>query len=84
MTPADRQRIEELLADPSRSYRSISRETGYSDWTIRRVQRDLDGDARPMKQPRYPPEESEDVSPILGWLVFGSVVAVLVLMIWAG
>jgi hypothetical protein len=84
LKPADREWIEELLADPSRSYRSISRETGYSDWTIRRVQRELDGDTRPMKQPRYWPEEpGDDASPLISWLVFGGFAILLTLAIWA-
>ena len=89
MSPADRALIEDLLLqDPTRSCRSISRQTGYSDWTIRKIARELDGDPRPMKQQRWPahetPREPESVSPVTSWLTFGGFIAVLALMIWAG
>lgn len=87
MTPGDRERIVEmLLEDPPRSYRAVSRATGYSDWTIRKIARDLDGDPRPMKQRRSRSGElpNEEISPWTGWLVFGSVVGFLALATWAG
>ena len=84
MTPADRARIEELLQDPSLSCRAIARETGYSDWTIRKIARELDGNPRPMKRHRSRPQEStEEVSAVTSWLVFGGVVALFALAIWA-
>lgn len=89
MTPADRGRIEELLLKrPSPSCRAISRQTGYSDWTIRRIKRELIADDRPMKRRRQrwdePPTDYGDVSPVVSWLFFGGFIAVLALAIWAG
>jgi hypothetical protein len=83
---ADRERIEQLLEDPSFSCRAIARETGYSDWTIRKIARELDGDSRPMRQRRSHSDEvpPDEVSPVAGWLVFGGFVAAIVLAIWAG
>ena len=86
MKPADRDRIAEmLLEDPPPSCRAVSRATGYSDWTIRKIARELDGDPRPMKQrsPRSS-EPAEEASSLTSWLVFGIVVAAFVLVIWAG
>jgi len=83
--PADRDKIEELLQDPSLSCRAIARETGYSDWTIRKIARELDGDTRPMRQQRAPSDEStEEVSALTSWLVFGGFIACIALVIWAG
>jgi hypothetical protein len=86
MTPAERTWIEELLAqDPPPSCRAISRITGISDWTIRRVKRERDGNPRPMKQRRsQPPETTEEVSTLTSWLVFGGVVVFFALAIWTG
>ena len=85
MSSPDRERIAELLEDPTLSYRAIGRMTGASDWTVRRVARELDGDTRPMKQPRRLSEEiDQEVSQVAGWLVLGGFVAVLALSIWAG
>ena len=86
MMPADRARIAALLSDPSLSRRAIARETGYSDWTIRKIARELDGDPRPMRQRRSYSDEPppEEVSPIVGWLVFGGIVAVIALAISTG
>jgi hypothetical protein len=58
--PVDRARIAELLKDRRRSYRSIGRELGVSDWSIRRVARQLDGDQRP-------PKSRGDDLPTEGW-----------------
>jgi hypothetical protein len=83
---ADRERIiGMLLEDPPPSCRAVSRATGYSDWTIRKIARELDGDPRPMKQRRSQPQEpADEVSPLVGWLIFGGIVAVIALSIWAG
>jgi hypothetical protein len=82
--PADRAQIAELLGDPSLSCRAIARETGYSDWTIRKIARELDGDPRPMKQRGQRPQEStEEVSALTSWLVFGGFIAFFTLAIWA-
>ena len=87
MNAADRERIVEmLLEDPPPSCRAVSRATGYSDWTIRKIARELDGDPRPMKRRRSRSEEPppEEVSPLIGWLVFGGVIGCFALAIWAG
>jgi hypothetical protein len=80
----DRERIAELLEDESRSFRSISRELGVSDWLVRKTARELYNDPRPMRQHRSrshePPAEE---SSLTGWLVFGGVVGFLALAIWA-
>ena len=84
MIPADRARVVELLADPSLSCRAIARETGYSDWTIRKIARELDGDPRPMRQRRSYSDEAPagEVSPVPGWVVFGSIAALFAFAIW--
>lgn len=81
-----RARIAELLGDETRSFRSIGRELGVSDWLVRKTARDLYDDPRPMKQRRSRSKEppAEDVSAVVGWLTFGGFVAVLALSIWAG
>jgi hypothetical protein len=87
MSPGDRNRIEDmLLQDPAPSCRAVSRATGYSDWTIRKIARELNGDPRPMRQPRCysTPEVAADISPLTGWLVFGGLIAGLALTVWAG
>ncbi|HEV3092001.1 MAG TPA: hypothetical protein VGX91_11245 [Candidatus Cybelea sp.] len=85
MNAADRDRIVEmLLEDPPPSCRAVSRATGYSDWTIRKIARELDGDPRPMKQRRSRSQEStEEVSTLAGWLTFGGFIAFVGLAIWA-
>lgn len=89
VTPTDRDRIVEmLLEDPPPSCRAVSRATGYSDWTIRKIARELDGDPRPMKRQHThsyeTPDESADVSPVVSWLIFGGFLVVLAAAIWAG
>jgi hypothetical protein len=86
VTPADHDRIVEmLLGDPPLSCRAISRATGYSDWTIRKIARELDGDPRPMKRRSSGwPEPAEEVSALTSWLIFGGIVAAFWLAIWAG
>jgi hypothetical protein len=85
VTGDDREFVEQLLQDPQRSCRSIARETGYSDWTIRKIARELDGDPRPMKnERRAAPDESGNESEIAGWIglaIFGAFIA---LVVWLG
>jgi hypothetical protein len=83
----DRDDVARLLDDdPDRSYRSISRELGISDWLVRKIARELGGDQRPMRQRRPPLDEvsSEDTSPVTGWLVFGGVAIGVAFLIWIG
>jgi hypothetical protein len=85
VTLADRSRIEELLQDETRSYRSIGRELGISDWTVRKVARELSGDPSPMRhQPSRSAETPEEVSALTCWLVVGGVLGFFALAIWAG
>ncbi len=44
--------VEELLQDKARSFRSIAREVGCSDWAVRAIWREIAGDSRPMKKAR--------------------------------
>ncbi len=85
MSGIDRERIADLLADETLSYRAISRLTGVSDWTVRRIARDLAGDERPMKH-RYVPTQGDapaEVSPAMGWAIFSGAIGLLGFMIWA-
>jgi hypothetical protein len=84
MSGVGRARIADLLGDETLSYRAIGRMTGASDWTVRRIARELDGDGRPMKS-RYAAEDyvPGDAPPLTAWLVFGGFVAVAALAIWA-
>lgn len=86
MNAADRERIVDmLLEEPPPSCRAVSRATGYSDWTVRKIARELDGDTRPMRQPRSRSQEpADEVSALGAWLLFGGTVAVIALSIWAG
>jgi hypothetical protein len=89
VTLADRARIEELLAqDPPPSCRAISRVTGISDWTCRRVKRELDGDPRPMKRgSRARSEPTDELAEPLGlggWIMFALVAGGIALAAWAG
>jgi transposase-like protein len=85
LSPAERQWIAELLADPDRSFRSIAREVGVSDWTIRKIARELDGNPQPMKQRRAPEElPAAELSPLTAWLCFGAFAAIVAVLIWAG
>jgi hypothetical protein len=83
---ADRERIAELLEDDARSFRSIGRELGVSDWLVRKTARDLQGDPRPMRQRRSLPQEpaAEEVSPLVGWLIFGGFILGTAFLIWIG
>lgn len=84
---SDRDEIARLLDnDPERSYRSISRELGISDWLVRKVARELDSDPRPMRQCRSHLDDAppEQVSPATGWLVFGGLVIGVGLLLWIG
>ena len=76
--------VEMLLEDPPPSCRAVSRATGYSDWTIRKIARELDGDPRPMRQRLSRPQEPVEEAPAFtGWLVFGGVIGFFALAIWA-
>lgn len=80
---AERDRIAELLKDETRSFRSIGRELGVSDWLVRKTARELYGDPRPMRQSSYAGDVDAEVSPLTGWLIFGGIIASIALAIWA-
>jgi hypothetical protein len=87
MTPGERARIEELLLqDPAPSCRAVSRMTGISDWSIRKIARELDGDPRPMRRSHSerPDQSDDDALPMTGWVVLVVVVGCFAMMIWAG
>jgi hypothetical protein len=82
----DRDQVESMLADGSRSYREIARELSVSDWSIRKIARELSGDIRPMKRSSYeadfPTSEPAEISPAASWLILGGVLAVFALAVW--
>lgn len=88
MSPSDRARIEELLQDERLSFRAIARELSISDWQVRKVAREIDGDPRPMKRggrSRYEPINGPaEPLGIGGWIIFALVVGGIALAIWAG
>ena len=88
MSPADRARIEELLCDESLSFRAIARELSISDWQVRKVAREIDGDPRPMKRggrARYEPtDEPAEPLGLAGWIIFALVAGGISLAILAG
>lgn len=59
----DRNLIEHLLQDKELSYREVARRARCSDWTVRRVARQLAGDERPVKNAPRVSGRGED-----GWL----------------
>lgn len=88
MNPADRERVAELLEDETRSFRSIGRELGLSDWFVRKVARELDGDPRPMRRPRSSAPETDDGGSAIALWTAGAIavgliaVAIYVRMRW--
>ena len=73
MSPAQRARVKELLQDEARSFRSIAREVGCSDWVVRAISREIAGDSRPMKRARRSRHKADDDPPAddasLAWWV---------------
>ncbi len=63
MSPAERARIEELLQDKARSFRSIAREVGCSDWVVRARSREIAGDLRLMKNAQRSRRRDDDGPP---------------------
>jgi hypothetical protein len=85
MKRIDSSRIEELLQDESRAYRSIASECGVSDWLVRRIARQLNGDSRPMKNARRTPDnDSDEPLGLGGWAVLAGLGAAIVGAIWLG
>lgn len=81
--PVERTLVESLLDDGSLSYREIARQAGCSDWTVRRIARDLAGDPTPMKR-RRPASDSEDEEQAgpAGWGVLVGLAAFFGGLIW--
>lgn len=85
MTRAEVDRVRELLADETLSFRAIAREVGCSDWTVRRIARELDNDPRPMKRDRHEtPDQVYEGSDTAGWIGLSAFVAFIGLAIWLG
>lgn len=81
----DHDLVEELLKDKTLSLREIGRRARCSDWTVRRIARELNGDYRPMKSAyAHGAGDGEPRSEIFGWIGLAGTVAVVGLMIWAG
>jgi hypothetical protein len=78
MSPEDRTRIENLLQDETLSYRAIGRETGYSDFTIRAVARELAGDPRPLKSPRSQSNQDSASMGLGGWGILAGLTGLFV------
>lgn len=77
---ADRARIEELLQDETLSYREIARQTGASDWTVRRIARDVAGDVRPMKRARH--EHAVEPLGLASWAILAGLGGIFVGALW--
>ncbi|MFY9718578.1 MAG: hypothetical protein WAK16_02935 [Candidatus Cybelea sp.] len=86
MRTEDYDRIATMLQDTSLSYREIGRQTGVSDWTIRKIARELDGDPHPMRSPHSErrSQGGDEASDMTGWIVLTVVVGCFAMMIWAG
>lgn len=81
--PVDRDQVQRLLEqDKGRSFRSIARELGCSDWTVRSIARRVNSDPRPMKQRRSIPHDDADPSGIAGLGVLAGLVALFGGLIW--
>ncbi len=82
-SPVDRDRIHELLQDESRSLRSIAREVGCSDWTVRSIDRQLRGDSRPMKQSRSAPyPRDQEATGLMGWAIAFGLFGIIGAALW--
>lgn len=79
--PVDRDLIEALLADGSLSYREIARRADCSDYAVRAISRQLNGDPRPMKSARRPRDNDKPLG-MGGWAAVGIAAAVGGLMWW--
>lgn len=80
--PVDRDLIEQLLENDSLSFREIGRRAGCSDWTVRRIWRDLADDSRPMKLPPRPRDDSADSLGLAGWGVLAGIVGLFIGAFW--
>ncbi len=81
--PVDRRHIEQLLQDSRLSFRAIAREVGCSDWTVRRIARELEDDPRPMKgEWCEPPGDASEGSEIAGWIGLAAFVGFIALTFW--
>ncbi len=76
----DRTLVEQLLQDQNLSYRECARRASCSEWTVRKIARDLAGDARPMKHARSADED--EPTGFVAWLTFAGIIAAIVGAIW--
>ncbi len=82
MSSVDRERIEEMLQDESRSLRDIAREVGCSDWTVRSIARHLRGDLRPMKRAHHGSPRDQESAGFAGWAIGIGLVAAVGAVLW--
>lgn len=81
----DHNLVEELLQDETLSLREIARRADCSDWTVRRIARELDGDYRPIKSgDAQSADDPESLPGVFGWIGLAVTVTVVGLMVWAG
>jgi hypothetical protein len=81
--PVDRERIADLLKDCRRSYRSIGRELGISDWSVRRTARELGGSPRAIKRERREvPSDPFEGSEIPDWVGPAVILVITGFAIW--
>jgi hypothetical protein len=86
----DRIQVKGFLQDPTLSYREIARRTGHSDWSVRRVARELDGHPHSMNSTRCASttvraaasDESDHSTWVTGWLIVVAITALCGLGLW--
>jgi len=76
--PVDRNLVEQLLQDEGLSYREVARQAGCSDWSVRRIARQLNADMRPMKSVREGVGSVSGPGPI----VIGIIILAFIGMTW--
>lgn len=81
--PVDRDLVERLLEDESLTYREIARRSQCSDWTVRRIARQLGGDDGPMKHSRRIASVSEgETLGAGGWAMLIGIGVAFIAGIW--
>jgi hypothetical protein len=74
--------VAQLLEDESLSYREIGRRAGCSDWTVRRIARELASDSRPMKFQSYENNENDEPLGFAGWGVLAGIASLFIGAVW--
>ncbi len=77
----DRALVQRLLEETDLSRRAIATEAQCSDWSVRKIERELAGGNRPMKRARSEGDDGPAGSG--GWLVLVAFIAILSGVIWA-